>query len=87
MKLSGGNTIDKRDLHATGQGQMSKVKVTEVKTNFATIWAFQDRNFRDGLEIMHKAWSNIKEVPYCFSRSSVEFQGHTGQTTGDFDPS
>ena len=29
--------------------------------------------------MMHKGWSSIKEVPYCFSRSSVKFQGHTGQ--------
>ena len=27
--------------------------------------------------MMHKAWSSIEEVPYCFSRSSVKFQGHT----------
>ena len=26
--------------------------------------------------MMHKAWSSIEEVPYCFSRSSVKFQGH-----------
>ena len=26
-----------------------------------------------------KAWSDIEEVRYCFSRSSVKFQGHTGQ--------
>ena len=25
--------------------------------------------------MMHKAWSSIEEVPYCFSRSSVKFQG------------
>ena len=25
--------------------------------------------------MMHKAWSIMKEVPYCFSRSSVKFQG------------
>ena len=24
----------------------------------------------------HKAWSSIEEVPYCFSRSYVKFQGH-----------
>ena len=24
------------------------------------------------------AWSSIKEVPYCFFRSSIKFQGHTG---------
>ena len=28
---------------------------------------------------MHKAWSSIEEVPYCFSRSSLKFQGHTGK--------
>ena len=26
--------------------------------------------------MMHIAWSSIEEVPYCFWRSSVKFQGH-----------
>ena len=26
--------------------------------------------------MMHKAWSNIEEVPYCFSRSYLKLQGH-----------
>ena len=26
---------------------------------------------------MHKAWSSIDEVLFCFSRSSIKFQGHT----------
>ena len=29
--------------------------------------------------MMHKAWSSTEKVPYCFSSSSVKFQGHTGQ--------
>ena len=28
---------------------------------------------------MHKAWSRLEEVLYCFSRSSNKFQGHMGQ--------
>ena len=36
--------------------------------------------------MMHKAWSRIEEVPYCFSRSSVKFQGHTAKKIVDFDP-
>ena len=36
--------------------------------------------------MMQKAWSSIEKVPYCFSRSSVKFQGHTGQKIADFDP-
>ena len=36
--------------------------------------------------MMHKAWSSIEEVPYCFSRSSVKFQGHTALKIVDFDP-
>ena len=35
---------------------------------------------------MHKAWSSIEEVPYCFSRSSVKFQGHTALKSVEFDP-
>ena len=30
--------------------------------------------FTDGYEMMHKVWSSIGEVPYCFSRSSVNFK-------------
>ena len=37
--------------------------------------------FADGFQMMHKAWSNIVEVPYCFSRSFCKFQGHTRQKT------
>ena len=35
--------------------------------------------------MMHKAWSSIEEVPYCFSRSPVKFQGHARQKIVDFD--
>ena len=33
---------------------------------------------------MHKAWSSIEEVPYCFSRSSVKFKGHTALKIVEF---
>ena len=36
--------------------------------------------------MMHQAWSSIEEVPYCFWRSSVKFQGHPAQKIVDFDP-
>ena len=36
--------------------------------------------------MMHKAWSSIEEVPYCFSRSSVKFHGHTALKIVEFDP-
>ena len=36
--------------------------------------------------MMHKAWSSIEEVPYCFSRSYVELQGHTALKIVDFWP-
>ena len=35
--------------------------------------------------MMHKAWCSIEEVPYCFPRSSIEFQGHTGWKIDDLD--
>ena len=36
--------------------------------------------------MMHNAWSSIEEVSYCFSRSSVKFQGHMAQKIVEFDP-
>ena len=36
--------------------------------------------------MMHRAWSSIVEVPYCFSRSYIKFQGHTALKIVEFDP-
>ena len=36
--------------------------------------------------MMHKAWSRIEEVPYCFSRSYIKFEGHTALKIIKFDP-
>ena len=140
MKFSGVITNDKSDVHAKGQGQRSKVKVTEVNTQlncFRTvtpawihIWWWNDAyslmmlrrgallffkvihkisrshgskkrriwprlgvsglwlqfEFTNGYEMMRKAWSSKEEVPYCFWRSSVKFQGHTAKKNVKFDP-
>ena len=42
--------------------------------------------FTNGYEMVHKAWSSIEEVSYCFWRSSVKFQGHTAIKIVEFDP-
>ena len=36
--------------------------------------------------MMHRAWSSIVEMPYCFSKSSVKFQGHTALKFVEFHP-
>ena len=36
--------------------------------------------------MLHKAWSSIEEVPYCFWRSSIKFQGHAALKIVKFDP-
>ena len=36
--------------------------------------------------MMHRAWSSTVEVPYCFSRSYVKFQGHPALKIVKFDP-
>ena len=35
---------------------------------------------------MHKAWSSIEEMPYCFSRLYVKLQGHTALKIVKFHP-
>ena len=42
--------------------------------------------YTDGYEMMYRAWSSMVEVPYCFSRSYVKFQGHTALKIVEFDP-
>ena len=36
--------------------------------------------------MMHRAWSSTVEVPYCFSRSYLKFQGHPALKIVEFDP-
>ena len=36
--------------------------------------------------MIHRAWSSIVEVPYCFSMSYVKLQGHTALKIFEFDP-
>ena len=55
----------------------SEVKVTEVKTQLNRLLLRFEFTYDD--EMMHKAWWCLEEVPYCFSMSSVKFQGHTAK--------
>ena len=89
IKVLGVITNDRSDTHAKGQGDRSKVKFTELKKSLILT---QIGRFRTITPVWIYQWlwndsrSTIKEVPYCFSRSFVKFQGHTGQTIAHFDP-
>ena len=83
MKFSGVNINDKSDVHTKGQGQRSKVKVTEVKTQLSLFRTLQFE-FTYGDEMMHKAYCCLGEVPYCFSRSSIKFRDHTAKKNRRF---
>ena len=128
MKFSGVITNDGSDVYAKDQGQRSKVKVTEVKTQLSRfrtltpvwfhIWWWNDAQsfilfrrgallifkvicqisrshsskdcwfrpklgvcrlyiqfeFTDGYEMMHKVWSSIEEVPFCFQGHPSNFK-------------
>ena len=36
--------------------------------------------------MMHKTWCSTEKVPYCFSKSSIEFEGHVDQKIDDLNP-
>ena len=36
--------------------------------------------------MMRKAWRSIEEVPYCFSRSPIKFQGYMGKKIDNLIP-
>ena len=67
------------------QGHTAK-KIIKFDPN----WAFPDCNssfeFTNGYEMLHKAWNSKGEMPYCFPRSSIKFQGHMVLNITDFDP-
>ena len=58
--------------------------------DFEPNWVFPDCNSSLNspmvFEMMHEAWSSIKKLSCCFSRSSVKFQGHCGQKNRQFWP-
>ena len=76
--LQGVITIDKSDVNAKGQARGSKVKVTEINTKFAPIWAFPDRNSSLNSQMPTK-WcakllGGIEEVPYFFQGHQSNFE-------------
>ena len=72
---------------------MPKVKVGGQRSRSQRSWPhlavsglWLQFEFTYGDEMMHKAWCCLEEVPYCFSRSSVKFQGHTAKKVDNFEP-
>ena len=71
---------------------MQKVKVRDQRSrsqrsqpNLAVSGLYLQFEFEYDDEMMHIAWCCLEEVPYCFSRSSVKFQGHTALKIVEFD--
>ena len=85
MIFSGVITNDQSKVHAKGQGQRSKVKVTEVTTQLNRFRTVTPVWMHIWWWMMHIASCCLEEVPYCFSRSSVKFQGHTALKIIEFD--
>ena len=69
---------------------MQKVKVrgqrSRSQPNFTVSGLKLQFEFTYDDEMMLIAWCCLEEVPYCFSRSFVWFQGHTALKTVEFDP-
>ena len=86
MKFSGVIINDKSDVHAKGQGQRSKVKVTEVNT--------QLNRFRTVTPVwIHIWWWNdayslmmLRRGALLFLKVIGKFQGHTALKSVKFDP-
>ena len=62
------------------------LKIVEFDPDLALPDCKSKFEFTNGYEMMHKAWSSIEEVPYCFARSSIKFHGHTGRKIDDLNP-
>ena len=60
------------------------LKIVEFGPNLAFPDCNSQFEFTNGYRMMHKAWSSIEEMPYCFLGSSVKFLGHTTKKIVDF---
>ena len=69
MKFSGVINIGRSDVHAKSQGQMSKVKVTEVKTQLSS--------FRPIIPVwIHIWWWYDTQSLMMLRRGTIVFRGH-----------
>ena len=83
MKFSGVITKDQGKVHAKCQGQRSRSQRSQPNLTVSG----QQLQFEftyDG-EMIRIAWCCLGELSYCFSRSSVKFQGHMVQKNVEFD--
>ena len=75
--MKGVITNDQSEVLAKGQGQSPRSQ--RSKPNLTVSGPLLQFEFTYDDKMMHKAWSSIEEVSYCFSRSSIKFQGNMGQ--------
>ena len=59
------------------RGQMSTSQKSKTNLSISEQQLEFELTYGDGM--MHRAWCGLGEVPYYFSRSSVNFQSHRGQ--------
>ena len=71
---------------------MQKVKVRGQRSrsqrstpDLAVSGSWLQFEFTYDVEMMHRAWCCLEEVRFCFSRSSVKFQGLKAKNIVDFD--
>ena len=66
------------------RGQRSRSQRSQPNLTVSGLWLQFKFTYDD--EMMYIASCCLGEVPYCFSRLSVKFQGHTALKIVEFDP-
>ena len=66
------------------RGQRSRSQRSRPKLTVSGLLLQFEFTYDD--EMIHIGWCCLGEVPYCFWRSSVKFQGHTALKNVEFDP-
>ena len=91
MKWCSNLEVAKKSCPVVFQGHPWNFKVTRDK--YRRFWVELSISglslrfeFTDGFEMIYKALISIEVVPYCLSRSSIQFQGHRGLKIANFDP-
>ena len=71
-------------IHQISRSHRTKNRLFLPELSISGLWL--QFEFTNGFEMTHKVWCRMEEVPYCFSRSFIKFQGHTCWLIDDFNP-
>ena len=66
--------------------KVTREEISPILTRIEHFWIVSPVWIHRWIEMINKGWHSIEDVPYCFLKSFIKFQGHTGWKVDNFNP-